>query len=344
MVGGVLNAGTPGRIPMMTCGQSLKGKAMIRKWFLLWAAVALVAGAGKPNRAEVRVMATRTWTGVAADGDFSNTANWSAAFVPVTGDSIVVSASASYGMTTNLDRSADAPTANGLNIVDFKIEKGFAYNIGSLTLPLRLTADKFTDLGNGEVYFCTDTGAANLDTDRVIIDKDDISKLVYLIFPGDFGASDSTFTLIEVVRGANVNIGSGVSGDGAGTLWISPRFSDTDVFVTINYSASVTNTYMNGGELKLTSSGGALTTLNLGGGSVDFRLGTIATLNQAGGVIQHNCPTASGSITTYNAFGGFLDSRQTAGTKVISLMNRVPQFTYPRNPDLVVSTENFIGG
>lgn len=285
-------------------------------------------------------MATRTWTGTAADGNFSNTANWSAGVVPVTGDSIVVSASASYGMTTNLDRSADGAGA-GLNIVDFKIELGFAYDIGSLTLPLRLTADKFTDLGNGEVYFMTDTGTAAFPTDRVIIDKDDISKTVYLL--GSAGPADSDFTLVEIVRGANVNIGD-ANGFLVGTLWIAPRFSDFDVFVTMNTDVAATNIYMSGGELKISATGSGPTTLHLGGGLVDFRIGTISTLNQSGGTVQHNCPTASGSITTYNAFGGFLDSRQTAGTKVISLMNRVPQFTYPRNPNLTVSTENFIGG
>ena len=288
-------------------------------------------------------MATRTWTGASQDGNFDTVGNWSAGVVPVTGDNVVVSGTATYGMTTNLNRITDAANV-GLNIVDFEIQQGFSYDIGSLASPLRLTADKFADLGNGNTYFSTDTGSAGLGraTDRVIVDKDDISKFFYMI--GDISGNGSDVTLMEVVRGANTYLGDGTNFVTATTLWIAPRYLHTDVAVTITLSCFGTTTFMGGGSLTINGASAGVTTLHLGNGEVDFINGAITTLNQSGGIVQHNCPVADGNISVYNAFGGFFDSRETLGTKSIGTLNRAPQFTYPYNPKLTVSTTNYIGG
>mgnify|MGYP001575279962 CR=1 FL=1 len=296
--------------------------------------------------------ATIRWSGSAGDGNFNNTANWSGGVVPVTGDSIIVPATATSGMTTNLTHITDA-TNVGMNIVLFEIQKGFEYDIGSLTTPLRLTADKFVDNGNGNVYFCTDTGTAGVgrDTDRVIIDKDDISKIVYLI--GDISGNDSDFTLVEIVRGANVYIGDATYAIVVTTLWVAPRFSPFDVKLTINAAADIITGYMADGDVQFGTSGAAglnfITTWNMGSGSFDYHGGYVTTLNQYGGVVQHNTETPEGGvgdyrILTYNAVNGFMDSRGSEGTKTILTLNRTPQWSMAYNPKLVVSTTNYIGG
>ena len=296
--------------------------------------------------------ATIRWSGSAGDGDFNNTANWSGGVVPVTGDSIIVPASATSGMTTNLTHITDAVNV-GMNIVLFEIQKGFAYDIGSLAVPLRLTATKFVDNGNGNLYFSTDTGTAGVgrNTARVIIDKDDTSKLVYLI--GDISGNDSDFTLIEISRGANVVVGGGTYALVVSTLWVAPRFSASDVFVTISNSVDVTTLNMAGGEAQFGTTGAAglnfVTTCNIGGGAFTYKGGYITTLNQTGGLVDHQTETPEGGaggwqITTYNALNGFMESRSTEGTKTISTLNRAPQWDMAYNTKLVVTTTNYIGG
>jgi hypothetical protein len=285
-------------------------------------------------------MATRSWSGAAGDGSFSTVGNWTAGVVPVTGDSVIVLAGASSGMSTNLDRSADGAGA-GLNIVDFTIQRGFAYDIGASGNPLRLTADKFTDNGNGNLYFTSDTGTADLDTDRVIIDKGNVVKTVYL--NGDSsGGLLSNMVQIEVVAGSNVYISDGSAPNDVTTIWLVPRSGQDTVRVTGNAAATYTTVHMFGGEFIVNGIEGG--TINLGNGVVDFRSTAIAVLNQYGGLVVHNSEASNYPITLYNAVNGYMISDETPGTKLITTLNRSPQWDKKHNPKLTISNENYIGG
>lgn len=288
-------------------------------------------------------MATRTWTGASGDGSFSTAGNWSAAVVPVTGDSVIVSATASTGITAGLDHSADGAGA-GLNIVSFTIQEGFAYNIGSSSAPLKLTADAFYDYGNGEVYLMTDTGTANLDTDRVVIDKGDISKIVKLQ-----SSSDSDFILVEVTRGANVYLGyfSGTQGTIIGTLWAVPRFYDSDVTINITADTTITTCYQGGGHILLDAEpNGSITNFHLANGLFEQYSGTPVTTTQHGGVFKvvTDYGASNLTITTFNGVVGYFDSRDGLTKPTITTLNKSPQWFREVDPGLVPGTTNYIGG
>lgn len=285
-------------------------------------------------------MATRTWTGAAGDGNFDNTSNWSAANVPVTGDSVIVSASATSGMSTNLNRSADGAGA-GLNIVSFTIQPGFRYSIGSSTAPLRLSADKFTDNGAGALYFETDTGSAALPTDRLIIDKSNPAFPVYIS-----KSADSDITRVEIVRGQNVNfIDSTVTGSG-GTwplVWIVPRYADQEVSVSLTGTSDYTAIVLGGGTLSADLNG-TVAELIMSGGVYEFLSTTTTALYQMGGTVIHKGEASNYAISTYYAIAGYLDSNETPGGKLISTLYRSPQWDMEYNPELVVSSTTYIGG
>lgn len=286
-------------------------------------------------------MATPRWTGAAGDTNWNTVTNWSTGAVPVTNDTVIISATATSSILLNLDRSGDGAGA-GLNVVSFEIEPGFQYDIGSATSPLRLTADKFSDYGGGRLYFATDTGTAALPTDRVIIDKSDTTKPVILM--GELSGSVSTFTRIEITRGAQVTIGSSLApvGDVA-TLYIAPRTSQDEVGVTIGYVNIITDIYLGGGTLVYDGTV-AVVSLLMGNGVLDFRSTAIASLTQFGGMVLHNATASNYPITLYNAIGGHMISSNTAGGKLITTLNRGPQWDMTYNPKLSVTTTNYIGG
>lgn len=290
-------------------------------------------------------MATRTWTGAAGDGSFSNVNNWSAAVVPVTGDTVIVSRSAATGMTTNLDRSGDNAGA-GLDLVRFEIERDFAYDIGSAANPLKLSGDLIIDHGNGALYYQTATGSLNRDTDRIIIDKDNISKPV--ILGAQSGGTDSAYGRIEVTRGANVTIGDGSNATIATTVYVCPKYLPTDVRVAFNGAASITttNVYIGGGTALWgypTVGTVEVTEMVLGYGVLEFYGSSLALLNQFGGLVSHKGFASNYAITTYNAINGHLRSTDSPGNKLITTLNRGPQWDMEYNPKLTISATNYIG-
>ncbi len=283
-------------------------------------------------------MATRVWTGAAGDGNWNTVGNWAGGVVP-TGtavDDVIVSRDATYGMSANLNRSGDNVGA-GLNLTRFKIEAGFAYDIGTFAAPLRLTTDKFVDNGNGNVYFQSDTGTSAFATDWVIVDKDGFGKTVYLTSSGD-----SNMTRIDLMRGTNVLIGDEVASMTVTQLWITPRWSNEELIVTGNSLITAQYVYIGGGTFVV--DGVETTIVNLGNGQVDFRKSAIAQLNQTGGLFRHNGEAANYAVSLYNAVGGAMETLETPGTKLISTLYRAPNWTYTYNPDLVITTPNYIGG
>lgn len=288
-------------------------------------------------------MATRTWNGSAQDGNFSNTANWTAAVVPVTGDSVYVSATATYGMTTNVDRSADNAGA-GLDLVLFEVQEGFAYDIGSSGSPLKLTADKVVDRGSGAFYYTAKTGTLERDTDRLVIDKTDISKVVWLSHAQNALATHDTINArMELVRGGNITFTPTSGGTGTPLLIISPRYHPTDVNLSVTGTADFILVEMNGGKASFGTTGAAITTAIVASGEFKIVSTPITTLYQTGGLVILDMTTATGSISVYHALQGFMDSNRTAGLKSVGTMYRTTGFDYLSNPNLSISTNVGIG-
>jgi hypothetical protein len=73
-------------------------------------------------------MATRTWTDGGADGDWSNTANWSGGAVPVDGDDVVIG-DTTRAITAGLNQA-------GVDLASLKITGGAS--IGSSSTPLTI--------------------------------------------------------------------------------------------------------------------------------------------------------------------------------------------------------------
>ena len=285
---------------------------------------------------------TYRWTGSTSE-DWGTPANFNPnpATVPLTGDSVICGSEATRGISVNIDRTGDANGINtGLNLVLFEIEKGFNFNIGSSATPLKLTADKFVDRGGGELYFTSVTGTALEVTDLLVIDKDNIGKIVVIGSISNTGGAPwpATITRADIMRSANITIGGTIT-----TLYITPRTGPFDVnAIWAPDNQGAMTIYMAGGTLYAEGTEGVASTIYLSGGSLEHDAqtgGSIGTLFQFGGMVL----MSNGIITSYRALGGFMDSTGIGGNKTITALIRGPGFDYARNPKLTITTETILG-
>lgn len=279
-------------------------------------------------------MATRTWTGSAGDGSFDTVANWGGT-VPVTGDTAIIAASATTGITSGLDRSADGAGA-GLNLVLLEIEDGFKYNIGSSSGSLLLTADEIIDRGQGNTFITSKTGTAALDTDLVTIDKQIGGRFVL-----DHNGS-SNVSQLRITGGIVTFTGSAVA---IPLLYLAPRSANhSSTQFTSQGSVGVTAAYVGGGVWNCKA---GVTTLFLAGGvfvAGSASATTITTVHQIAGAFQYATNAASVTTTTHYGVGGSLNGLNITGSdKTITTLNRADALNYIPGPKLIVTTDNIIG-
>jgi hypothetical protein len=274
-------------------------------------------------------MATRTWTGSAADGNFDTASNWGGT-VPVTGDTAIISAAATYGITSGLDRSADGAGA-GLNLVLLEIEDGFKHDIGTSTAALMLTADELIDRGKGNTWFTSKTGSAALDTDLVTVDKSG----------GHFVLDHSGASNVSQLRmtGGDIRfVGSAVA---IPLVYFTPR--TPNAFFTSLGSVVITAMYMSGGVWNCQA--GATTVYLMGGTMVvgSSSAITLTTVHQLGGSFEYAPNSAGVTTTTHTAIAGSINGRITGADKTITTLNRGDALNLVIGPKLIITTDNIIG-
>lgn len=276
-------------------------------------------------------MSTRYWLDVS--GDWNATANWSAATVPVTGDTVYILAG-SQNIATNLNQS-------GVTLAAFIVGMGFTGTIGTAAAYLQISSTLCsigvpaqTGQPNGSGRIKIDFGSAQTTTTIVNTSNsttdtnyepvrllgshasNKIAVLGGLVGVGTTLATETATVSQADVDGGRLNYGFGVtwvtvnvaaqatffSQTGGGTsavLTTAPNatatVNGTTKIVTVN-AGGTTNLNMRPG------SGDIVTTINLlSTGTVDFTgnpgTGTIGTLNHNAGGTWNNSPASPNHVT-----------------------------------------------
>tara|TARA_Y100000593_G_C4280748_1_gene322627 strand:+ start:505 stop:1362 length:858 start_codon:yes stop_codon:yes gene_type:complete len=244
-------------------------------------------------------MAVREWQDV--DGDWTNTANWSDATVPVTDDDVVIG-SGTQDITTNIDQ-------NTVSLASLKVGENYTGKIGTSSSKLIINATDFNFSGMGTSNYVKGefvtvtvidgaTSTTMLDIEgydgSTPIDTDGITTLRVLGGRGTVNISAGALAAIEMIGAtrATVTVESDV------TALATIVIDSGDVETATNIATKAT---CYGGTLTVTGSATAAEIELYDGGSVDYNSsGTITTLDVFGGTFSLLDNTAA-SVTITNS-------------------------------------------
>jgi len=225
-----------------------------------------------------------TWVG-GASSVWTNTANWSPAQLPISGDSVFI-----------VSGSVDITGVDQNDIVLARLVVGTKYSgsIGSSGTKLQISATDFDYSGRGDTCY--------IEGDFTTITVQETSTNANAL--NLYGAGDDDITTLRILGGrGTINVDASqdvttvecIGADGV-TLVIA---DSTDLT-----GASLT---MDSGTVEVNQ---AFPTMTIFGGECICTLdgGTITTFNQYGGRVRWN-PTASCIITTLVIYAGLFDSR-----------------------------------
>jgi hypothetical protein len=314
---------------------------MILRLFLV-VAVALAAGAGKPERESrsggrkgtlsEHAMATIYWTGAANDGNWNTVTNWSGGALPVNDDVVYVSSHAQSGMWLNLDRTGDTAGA-GLDLNLFEIEEGFAFDIGTSNTYLQMAADEVMDRGSGNVFYKSDDGTSSIDTDLVTVRKPDANGTFYLTDEGSSGSSN--VAQLRVV-GGRCSFSGGLT---LPLVYLTP-LAEFDSFTALETqtSSGITSAYQAGGVCRFRSNAPLVDTYHMSGG--ELILGAeeanlaLATLIHSGGRVSIAPGCNYVQVSNYTGVGGYFDGTTPTSYQSIITLRAGPQFAYELGPNM----------
>lgn len=238
-------------------------------------------------------MATTIWTGAANDGNYGTASNWSTGAVPTTSDNVYFTADYNADVTAGLNQS-------GVTIGTFTVD-GYTGKLGSKSgylqidpggaVEINTTGVSYLDLGNANVSLTiSNTASSSAGNAGLYILDSNLSTLS--ITGGSVGfalnAGETSTVGIIKMTGGTLSVGDG------GTL-----STVTILGGTMNTSSSVVTLNIYGGLFK--SAGSAAMT----------------TLNGDGGTVTHN---STGTITTANVRGVFLDLNQSLNARTITTL------------------------
>ena len=230
--------------------------------------------------AEAELMATRIWLGTTSTS-WATTTNWSGTTVPIDGDTVVVPATASNHLLTNLDRTGDTAGA-GLHLAAFRRLADSTVKVGDSTNPLKCTATLVRDEGATDFYFQSGTGTSPTNkTTRCIINPSNTGAIIQIGSKAVTGADN--ITRLELLAGTVSLVPAVANGIIATEVFMVP-IGPFDLRVTQENGARWVYCNMAGGEL----TGTYASIMRQSGGTV--------TINQASGV--------SGNVNEYYQFGG----------------------------------------
>lgn len=285
-------------------------------------------------------MSTRYW--LDANGDWNNTANWSGATVPITGDTVYI-LSGSQNIATNLNQSSVA-------LANLVIGMGFTGTIGTSSAYLQISATKWT-IGAPQ-----SGNAAAVGSGRIKIDfgSNAYSGIV-------LGVSNTTSDIgYEAVRILGSNAGNvlvmeaagGTVGVGTTLATETANVSEADVSAgTLNYGYGVTAGTVNVSANATFNTNSVPTTVTVaaGGTATIGGLGEVTTANSGGTMYLNNRPASGSMAGTVNIYyGGTVDFSKNSVAATVDTLNHYKGGTLNVNPAkpgaITFTTRNLING
>lgn len=318
-------------------------------------------------------MATYYWDGSAADNDWSTAANWTAATVPVTGDTAVFDGRTTENCTAGMDQT-------GVDLANLVIRNSYSGTIGATLVPLIIECSGTMWIeGSGNYYIQCGNDANDADVAATYINT---GGMVELSSQKNQAAGNvAIWTAVYIFNGEVTFMGvtgkptSAEDGTAFGDLYIYPqkgrRANATVIIGDACYDQANTalgDVIMSEGTLTFYSDLGALTMYNgkatMGGTSYTMAADTdddITTLTMYNGnfywhpsvVASSKETTASHSplITTANIYGGKFDGTGMRGTvstaPTVTTINLWPGTELDINNGLgnfIITTLNNYGG
>jgi len=247
-------------------------------------------------------MANNAWLGEGGTiGDWSVSANWSPAAVPLAGDNVRIPPTSTVAISAGLNQSGTA-------LGDVIIERGYQQAIGTApttsALPVYLQVDpnRFEFSGGGESYI--DIGSANIDA---------VVNYTRSAAAGKSGLYLLGSNITELsVNGGNVGLASiATKTSTVATASVNKQGAK----LTLGEGVSATTTYCYGGTLIQRCNCSAL---EVYGGTVYLEEEAApSTLTIYGGTVYWN---SNASISTAYLYGGTLDTTQASMARTISTL------------------------
>ena len=233
---------------------------------------------------------TRHFLGV--DGDWNNTANWTAGDVPDAGDTVII-ATSDKNITTNMDQSA-------IGTLTIHVLEGFTGTLGTPSSPLKLGA---TTLITMNAPRCGSVNVWPVSCTAAIIHN--TMNTAY-----GFHLVDGAITTVHAVSGGGIRLGaSGI------VTALNVHRQGAVVHIEDGCGLTTANNYFG----TVQSYENTTTTINQYGGTWNHLgdvAGTLAALNISGGVFYLSSPNAT--VTMINGHGGLVDASQDGGIKTIT--------------------------
>ncbi len=252
-------------------------------------------------------MAVREWLGTAADGDYTNAANWKGGVVPIAGDDVYFKEGAE-NVNVNINQSA-------ILLTSFHVEKGYTGLMGlqetflQIQTPLLYIGDNPTlTTINGSQRVNIDVGsvtACDIFVNSSALTAIDIAKtpirLLSTHASSQLFQTDGLVSVADDPASSSLLLLVDISG---GTL----TFGEALTLVTLTARGSATVNVQDN-----------VTTVNIFDGTITFNLeAAVVTMNIEGGTVIYD---ASGTITTANIVGGILDYTNATDPRALTTLN-----------------------
>ncbi len=275
-------------------------------------------------------MATKTWTGGAADGNFNTAGNYSTSGKPATGDSLFFTKSNDSPVTAGLDQSG----GTGLHLALIQTELGFDSAIGASGNSLIITADRVVHRGRGTLWYKDGTGTELQWTKEILIASPTTSQNAAVL-------DGNAIERILLRRGRTQIAGST---EAIGRLEIGYESNPlSDVICNVAAGAkAIGHLLLNSGRELVTN--GAVNVAVCRSGEWKHEAGVIGFLVNAGATVVFNPDSTQGEIRTAFLMAGTLDTLQTQRVKRIRRLLRLPGARFLRDKNLLVPDEELYIG
>jgi len=244
-------------------------------------------------------MATEIWNGTTS-GNWDTAGNW-VTIKPAANDNVSFPASATQDITSGCDNE------NGIDVDELWIQEGANYNLGTVSVPVYISADLLKFEGGGSKFYkAGDTGC-----DLAIIKARPASSGITSVTLNGTGTTD--YTDIRIQQG-KVTVGPTLDAVATGDVPSLRVMGDSEV--TVSAGSTFTN-YQQGGGVVTNHS--TLTNAVICNGT--FNQDTVVTgttLDIWGGVVNI---LIAGTHPLINLYGGFLDLTRTSALKTVSVLN-----------------------
>lgn len=255
-------------------------------------------------------MATRVWQ--SSDGDWSNTASWTGATVPISNDVAVFPDNNSVSVTSGLSQAA-------VDLDALIVHPGYTGDIATSGSHLTISADRVLHEGSGTLYYTDGNGI----TDLFILNASGGAAVV----------SGTSLTRVLAMRGQLTLDASMSSLTDLEVSFFNSRASDALVTIE-NGAGTITNLRMNGGTVV---SSAVITNLYMQGGTLtqENPAGAITNINQLGGRVIYK---SASTIALAQIMAGILDCGQDARALTITLLRLWPGASAIIPEDIVTVT------